>query len=257
MNVKAIIEASKTTITKHAPGILTGFAIAGLCISSYLWATETPKAQERIKKAEEAKGEKLSKTEKVKAAAPAYIPAAVSTAGTAITMFMAHKISAKQMAALLAAYQLSEDKLTEWKENTLKTVGQKKTDDIEENIARSRMSQVPVTEDGIINTGKGQTLYFDSWSGRYFWSDRQFLKEVEIDLNDIRVTNNNDRRLIDPKDITLNDFYDMVGLDEIKHGDDWIFNDPIKLKYTAIMHPTLNMACTQIDFYDEPVAIPF
>ena len=248
MNVKTIIEVSKTAITKHAPGILTGFAIVGLGVSSYFWVTNTPKAQERIKKAEEAKGDKLSKTETVKAAAPAYIPAIASTTATAVTMFMAHKISVKQMAALLAAYQLSEDKLSEWKENTLKTVGQKKTDDIEENIARSRMSKVPITEDGIINTGKGNTLFFDAWSGRYFYSDRQALHEAELNLGDMHV---------DANDICLNDVYEEILLEYVRKGNEWVFVNRPRFKYTAVMHPTLGIACTQIDFVEEPVLMPF
>lgn len=262
MNVKTMVQACKSGIIKHAPGILTGTAIAGLVVSSYLWVKGTPKAQEAIAKKKEEKGSDLTKVETVKAAAPSYIPAMSVTVATAVAMFMAHKITAKQMAALFAAYQLSEEKIAEWKENTLKTVGQSKVDDIEQNIARSHMAEVPVTEEGIINTGKGHTLYFDKYSGRYFWSDRQFLREVELDLNEL---------LDDNREADLNDYYDMILLERVKKGNDlmWIKKDPykfkdnpdavdrIRFKYTAAMHPTLNVACTEIDFVDEPTQLPF
>lgn len=263
MNGKATVKIIKEFCVKNAPTILTCVGIAELLGTSYLWVKNTPKAQEKLKKAEEEKGEKLTKTEKVKAAAPAYIPAATGTILTATTFLLANRISAKQLAAVIAAYQLSEEAREEWKENTYKTVGEKKYQDIEQNIARSHMDQVPIGEEGIINTGKGRTLYFDKYGGRYFWSDRQFLHEVELDMNDL---------LSEKQDICLNDFYDMILLDHVKHGDEMIWKkydpyrrndgqpgvvDRIRIKYTADMHPTLKIACTEIDFYDEPTSIPF
>ena len=249
MNAKTMVKIGKDFVIKHGPAILTTVGIAELVGTSYLWVKNTPKAQQRIADKQQEKGdEKLTKMETFKAAAPAYIPAASATVLTATTFLLANRISAKQMAALIAAYQLSEEARNEWKENTLKTVGQKKYDDIEESVARSRMQQVPATEASIINTGKGDTLFFDAWSGRYFYSSRQALHDVQLDLGDIFQTSG---------DICLNDYYDMINLDEVKQGNNLVWASRPIFKYTAVMHPTLGIACTQIDFVEDPTAIPF
>lgn len=249
MNGKATVKIIKEFCIKNAPTILTCVGIAELLGTSYLWVKNTPKAQEKLKKAEEEKGEKLTKTEKVKAAAPAYIPAATGTILTATTFLLANRISAKQLAAVIAAYQLSEEAREEWKENTLKTVGQKATENIEETAARTRMQQATYSDEAVVNTGKGDTLYFDRWSGRYFKSSAQAMHEIELELSDY---------LIDSDEVCLNDYYDLVGLENVKYGNEWIWsrkNDRdrrIKFKYTAIMHPVLNVACTQVDFAQDP-----
>lgn len=247
MNGKATIKIIKEFCVKNAPTILTCVGIAELIGTSYLWVKNTPKAQEKLKKAEETKGEKLTKTEKVKAAVPAYIPAATGTILTATTFLLANRISAKQLAAVIAAYQLSEEAREEWKENTLKTVGEKGTENIEATAARSRMQQASYSDEAVVNTGKGDTLYFDRWSGRYFKSSAQAMHEIELQLSDL---------LIDSEEVCLNDYYNELNLDEVKYGNEWIWkrerNRRIKFKYTAVMHPVLNIACTQVDFVEDP-----
>lgn len=248
MNGKATVKVIKEFCVKNAPTILTGISIAELLAASYFWVKNTPKAQEKLKKAEEEKGEKLTKVETVKTAAPAYIPAATMTAMTITTLLLANRIGAKQLAAAIAAYQLSEEAREEFKDAAFRTVGEKKMEEIDETLATSRMKSVPITEDGIINTGKGKTLYFDAWSGRYFWSDRQFLHEVQNDLNEWRQ---------DSKDVCLNDYYDEIGLEEVTKGNEYVFTEKIKLKFTAIMHPTLGIPCAQITFETDPASVPF
>jgi hypothetical protein len=63
----------------------------------------------------------------------------------------------------------------------------------------------------VIVTGKGDTLCYDTISGRYFKSDIEKIRKIVNDLN---------LRLRDENSISLNEFYYEFGLDSIKIGDD-------------------------------------
>ena len=69
-----------------------------------------------------------------------------------------------------------------------------------------------------IITDKGNTLCFDSLSGRYFKSDIDKIK---------RAVNNLNRELTYDMYVSLNDFYDELDLDHTKIGDElgWNLDD--------------------------------
>ena len=73
MNTKisSFIKATKASLKKHSPEILTGIGIAGMITSTVLAVKATPKAMARVEEAREEKGEDLTKAEVAAAAAPA------------------------------------------------------------------------------------------------------------------------------------------------------------------------------------------
>ena len=215
MQLKAIFTDLGKAARKHSPEILTGIGIAGMLSTTVLAVRATPKALVLI---EEKKREKkfavikdggdpdLTKFEIVKAAWKPYIPAVITGAASIACLVGASSVNARRNAALAAAYALSETTLADYKEKVVETIGEKKAQEVKDAIAKDKIENDPVTRKEIITTDKGETLCYDALSGRYFKSDIEYIR---------RAVNNLNERLLFDTHISLNEYYNEIGLEEI------------------------------------------
>ena len=74
------------------------------------------------------------------------------------------------------------------------------------------MCDKPYDEATVIKTGKGDALFYDTFSGRYFRSSVESIRTAENEMN---------RAAACGEFVSLNTFYDTLGLDSIKFGDDF------------------------------------
>lgn len=211
MQLKAIFTDLGKAARKHSPEILTGIGIAGMLSTTVLAVRATPKALmliEEKKREKKFTGEQpeLTKLEVVKTAWKPYIPAAVTGAASVACLVGASSVNARRNAALAAAYALSESTLADYKEKVVETIGEKKAQEVKDAIAKDKIENDPVTRKEIIATDKGETLCYDALSGRYFKSDIEYIR---------RAVNNLNERLLFDTHISLNEYYDEIGLEEI------------------------------------------
>ena len=155
--------------------------------------------------------DKLTVAETVKAAWKPYIPAAITGTASVACLIGASSVHLRRNAALAAAYHLSETALTEYKEQVIETFGKNKEKKVRDNVDRARVERTPCDDKEVIITGDGDTLCFDYHSGRYFKTSIDKLKKIENELN---------ARLLREDYISLNDFYDELGLSFTQLGDD-------------------------------------
>ena len=209
----------KQFISKKSPEILTGIGIAGMITTTVLAVKATPKALELLAKAENEKldndQDSLTIIEKIKIAWRPYIPAVVTGTLSVACLVGASSANARRNTALATAYKLSETALTEYKQKVIETVGEKKEKIVREAIDKDRIENNPVSKNEIIVTKKGETLCYETISGRYFKSD---IDSIEKSVNEIN------RRLLNDMYISLNEFYDSIGLDHISIGEDLGWN---------------------------------
>ena len=211
------IKTAQLAVSKHSPEILTGLGIAGMITSTVLAVRATPKALQLIEQKKEElelpETEKLHPVEVVKAAWKPYIPAVVTGIVSTSCLIGASSVSLRRNAALATAYKLSETALTEYKGKVLETVGEKKEQLIREKVAQERLDKNPVGNNEVIITGKGDTLCYDYMSKRYFMFDIEKLRRVENELN---------KRMIHDicGAVSLNEFYDEIGLERVEWGDE-------------------------------------
>lgn len=215
MQLKAIFTDLGKAARKHSPEILTGIGIAGMLSTTVLAVRATPKALMLI---EEKKREKkfavikdggdpeLTRFEVVKVAWKPYIPAAVTGVASIVCLVGASSVNARRNAALAAAYALSETTLADYKEKVVETIGEKKAQEVKDAIAKDKIENDPVSRKEIVITDKGETLCYDALSGRYFKSDIEYIR---------RAVNNLNERLLFDTHISLNEYYDEIGLEEI------------------------------------------
>lgn len=262
-NLYKIAKEIRMSISKHSPEILTGIGIAGMVTTTIMAVRATPKAiklieeekdrqnSELLKEAEE-NGydtynhiEKLKPLDVIKTTWTCYIPAAITGGLSIICLIGASSVNARRNAALATAYSLTESALKEYQEKVIETIGEKKEQTVRDAIAKDRIDKNPVSSREVIITEKGNTLCYDSISGRYFKSDIDKLKKAENELN---------RRMRDEMYISLNEFYYEIGLNPIGIGNDlgWnIDHGYIELKFSSQLTDDGN-PCLVIDYQVVP-----
>lgn len=146
--------------------ILTCIGAVGVIATSILAAKATPKALKVIEKAEEEKGEKLTKLEVVKVAAPAYIPAAVTGASTIACIFGANILNKRQQASMASAYALLSNSYSNYREKVKELYG----DDAEDKIVESMNEDMYDEFDDLDFEDEELQLFYDGSSCSYFTS---------------------------------------------------------------------------------------
>lgn len=198
------------SVKRRSPELLLGLGLFGMGTTVVMAVKATPKAMRLLEEQKQKTPDaKVPVKEVVKATWKCYIPAAVTGVTSAACILGSHHISHKRGAVLATAYSLSQTALQEYQSKVIETVGEKKERSIRDDIAKDKLVQTPVTDKEVIVTKKGDTLCFDSISGRYFKSDMETIKRVENELN---------RRMRNEMFISLNDFYQEIGLDGIPLG---------------------------------------
>lgn len=212
MNLSNTLKSAKIFLYDNSPSILTGIGITGMITSTLLAVKKTPKALDLIKsKKEELDVDELTIKETIITAWKPYIPVIASTIASTTCLIGACAINSKRNAALVTAYTLSEKAFVTYRDNVIKTIGEKKEKKMRDEIAQEKISNTPMTQNNVIITSKGHTLMQDSISGRYFRSDIDTIKKIINELN---------KKLLNENTISLNEYYSYIGLESIKDGDD-------------------------------------
>lgn len=199
-------------LSNNKSNLLIGFGIGNMLMGTFLGVTYAPSAAEAIKEKKQELGvEKLAPMDTIKTVGPYMAPCiAASVIGTGCIL-AGNQINLNNTSAAMAAYAISETTLREYREKTKEIVGEKKEKDIREAIAKDAITNHPVNNREIIITGKGDSLCYDTLSDRYFRSNIDTLKKIELRLN---------RRMLDEHFISLNELYLEMGLNPVELGDD-------------------------------------
>ena len=228
-NLATITKDIRKFASKRSPEILTGIGIAGMITTTILAVRATPKALELIEEQKEKESvDELSSFEVVKVAWKPYIPAMVTCIASTACLIGASSVNAKRNAALATAYKLSETALSEYRDKVVETIGEKKDRIVRDKVAEERVKKNPVSKNEVIVTGNGKTLCFDPISGRYFMCSIETIKKAENTLNK--------QMLHDISGyVSLNEFYDELGLDHTSVGNDlgWNTNQLIDIDFSS------------------------
>ena len=220
-NFKDLAHSVQSSVTRHSPEILLGIGIGGMITTVVVAVKSTPKALELIDEEKEKKNvKKLSYVDTVKVAYKPYIPAFILGASSIACLIGSNSVSTRRTAAFATAYKISETALSEYKNKVVETIGETQEKAIRDEIAKDRIESNPVVSNQVIITEKGNTLCFDSLSGRYFKSDIDILTKAQNELN---------RRMINDMYVSLNEFYVEIGLDPISIGNKLGWNTDDKL----------------------------
>lgn len=243
------VKGIKLAVKKHQPEILTGLGIAGMITTTVMAVKATPKALDLMAevkaKHEDESDRKAFARDVIVKVAPVYIPAALTCITSATCLIGANAAHLRRNAALATAYHLSESALKEYQEKVVETIGEKKEEAVRSAIAKDKIDKDPVGDREVIIVGNGDTLCYDSLSGRYFKSDIEKLKRAENELN---------RQMRNDDYVSLNEFYDAIGLSFTKIGEElgWhIDKGFIELDFSAQL-TTEGKPCLVLDYQVAP-----
>ena len=187
-------------IKTNASSILIGGALASTVLGVATSITATPKALELIEEKKLNTETKEETLRAIKTLTPCYIPAIGFTLLSCVCMLSANTISTKREATLTAAYTATIGLLNKYKQGIHESPD-------EQNIKKKIMSK---DSKGVALEGGGDALFYEEYSGRYFYSTLKEVEAAEYELN---------QKFLACGKVCLNDFFVRVGLDPTPLGD--------------------------------------
>lgn len=236
----------RLSVSKYSPEILMGFGITGMITTTILAVKATPKALQLMgEKKDELEVDTLAPVDIIKATWKCYVPAVITGTVSTACLIGSNSVNAKRNAALATAYKLSETAFAEYRDKVVETIGDKKEKAVKDKISEDKIKENPVTKTEVIITGKGQTLFFEPLSSRYFYSNIDLIKRAENKLNKDIITDAFDAG------VTVNDFYNEIGLPTTATGD----NLGWKIGYLIDIYPSAQMAEEGTEHEGEPCVV--
>lgn len=232
-----VVKNGMNFLMARRPEILAGSAIVGLAATVY-YSGKTGVELHELKKDYDAyiQGATLTDDDKkhfLTETAKIVVKPAIMTAFTGACIIGSATIAHNQYGALMAAYMMSNDKLKAFEMKATKMLGESSTKEIKAEIAQERVLANPITSTSgmVLDTGHGTTLCYDSLSGRYFKSSVEHIRMAQNDLNE---------SIIADWSAALNMFYDYLGLDHIKLGENlgWNTNNLLRLRFDSALTPS-------------------
>jgi hypothetical protein len=240
--------------SENASTLLTAGAVVGTVATGVLAGRAGIKAQKILQELEEKKYEEmvenedhggivdyLSRTEKLVAIGPQFIPPVLTGGATITAVIFSHRMSAQKAAALATAYGLSRKQFEEYREKVAEKLTGPKQDAVDTELAQERADRTSGGD--LIVVADGDVLCFDQPSGRYFKSSMEKIRQA--------VNSTNEHILAGHEYVDLNHFYELLGLPDTTWGNEVGFNanNLVELTYNAIISPVDNQTpVIAIDF---------
>lgn len=240
LNLNALIRSGKTVVTQNASTILTAVGVVGTITTAVLTGKAAVKAHEILTDPDYLD---VTAKDKVVVTWQCYIPPVASGVTTIGCIIAGHRLDAKKAAALAAAYGLSESRLQEYKDKVLDKIGMNKEQAVRDEIAQDRVN---ATESREVIIGTGNVLCFDVYSGRYFESNVEMIRQSVNTVNSY---------ILDHQYASLSHFYDELNIPPTGMSDEvgWKSDDLIEVGFSTVMSPD-KRPCLAMDFHNRPIA---
>lgn len=238
---------------RNSPTILAGLGVAGLVSTGYMSYKAGSKAHDIMVKYHEDKGlikpddkdaKKAILKETVKDLTPILLPPIIMGAFSATCIIFSNRISTKRVAVLSAAYSIADSRLKDYQQKMLENLGEARAQKVREAIAKDDLSKDPVPNPTQIVVGDGTVLCKDYYTKRYFQSTPE---KIGAAINSLTAD------VLCEMYVSLNDFFEKIGLEQIPMGDDlgWNADDALGGKlpiyYTACLTSD-NRPCLVIEY---------
>lgn len=242
MQIKALAQQGLNFLQKNSPYILTGLGCAGVVSTAVMTGKAAIKAYEEVDRYEDLQTMKLSNEELENRGNPHYyestmkerfmltwkyfVPPVIMGASSVACIIGAQTVNTRRHAALASLYTLTDQTLKDYQEKIKEKLGERKEAKIHEEIAQDVLDSHPVSKENIIRTAYGDTLCFDTYSGRYFTHDIEKLRRIQNDFN---------HELMGVMWMPLNDLYYLMGLESVKMGEDlgWTVDELLEFKFES------------------------
>lgn len=194
-------------------GILIAIGIGAMVASIFL-AIRSAKEECKEEQEEPEKEEKKDTVEKVSETIYRYWPTIVLSLLAIFCFGFTYRSSLKQTAAVVTTYNITKRSYGKYKEKTKEAMGERREEKIRRSVAKDIADEDyelerSKPEPKIIDTGEGDTIFYDVISKRFFKSSFIKMRDVERDLRDLSKNT---------FAIPLNKMYEMIGLKKTSDG---------------------------------------
>lgn len=244
LNLNVLIQNGKTVVNQNASTILTAVGVVGVVTTAVLTGRAAVKAEHLRIEEIAVNGVVPTTKETIQKTWPCYIPPVASGVTTIGCIIAGHRLDAKKAAALAAAYGLSEKRLQEYKDKVLEKIGVNKEQAVRDELMQDRVNETPMSREVIIGTGN--VLCFDVYSGRYFESNVEEIRQAVNTVNSY---------ILDHQYASLSHFYDEINIPPTGMSDEvgWKSDDLIDVGFSTVMSPD-KRPCLAMDFHSRPTA---
>lgn len=221
---------------RNSPVILAGTAIVGVLVTAYTAYKAGPKAERILKEyhrdmkychPEDKEAKRAVVSDTIKKMTPVVAPPIIMGAATISCIIGSHSASSRRIAALSAAYSLSESTVKNLNGKMEEMLGEKKARAVKDAIMKDKLKadsekdQKILSNDNFIIPNDGTVLCKDLYSGRLFYSSSEKIKQAIAKCS---------YDLVSDMYISLNDFYEAIDspqLTRIPLGEDlgWNIDD--------------------------------
>ena len=200
-------------VKNNDTNILTGVGITeGLFIGSYLWFKTGQKALNIIKYEEGSLMRELTFKEKMKKTWKLFIlPSFVTLSSTGLIIYSA-KIGNKRLAALGAAYNLTEAAFQRYIDKTKEEIGEKKANNIAEKVSKESI-EASENKNMIMLSSDGETWFHEPLTDRMFKTSWTKIQKAANELNAEALSSVNGM-------ISLSEWFYRLGLERTLDSDE-------------------------------------
>lgn len=207
--MNGLMNVAQRFLKRNSSTILTVLGAAGVVATAVTVAKDTPKALKLLERAKQEKGEELTPIEKIKVAAPAYIPSVAVGATTIACVLSANALNKRQQAALTSAYALLDSSYKKYKEKVVEVCGEEQEQQVRHELIKDGATEFCRTVHLDPEDDDHQILFLDEHGLNYFYSTMSEVIMAENMLN---------RVLWHSGFASLNDLYELLDLGIAEYG---------------------------------------
>lgn len=235
---------------KNQPALMLGVGIAGMVTTTVLAVRGHMKAKEKVDEVLHSDMDldqyaKLTRTDKkgrchikkrywIKKTWKCYIPAAVTGSLSVACLIGSYSINHRRNAALASSLAVSEAAMTEYQKHVVDTIGEEAERGIREKFQADQIKKSgPLLQQQEENheyiDGAHCVNCYESTTQQKFWASKEDIRRAVNNLNQDRLTGFGGQ-------VTLNDFYNEIGITATSIGDTlgWDIDHPIDVDISAV-----------------------
>jgi len=215
--MKGLLCKTKSFLKRSSPTLLTCFSVIGVVGTTVLAVKATPKAVELIKNDSRRNHDgdpyAYTKLEAVQSCWRCYIPAALVGLSTITCIIGINVLNKRNQASLASAYALLSESYQQYRKAAKTVYG----DDADSKIKVQMAKDTYISADGYsvyssdLDSESEKILCYDLFSKRYFTSTMAAVLNAQYHIN---------RNLQLRGSVSINEFYEFLGIDKIENGDD-------------------------------------